>query len=111
MGDDVDAPHERELFFLFSPSVEKLAKRVTDSNYLANIQGGKACWVLKISEKPVAVIAEEWTSPKFLVAPATNVQLISQERPLNISVDYLAQKDPQTVFLEYSRNEGGVTNN
>ncbi|NDC37037.1 MAG: hypothetical protein EBZ48_03175 [Proteobacteria bacterium] len=107
MGDDVDAPHQKTLSFLFTPSVKKLACGVASSGYLAKIQGGKATWVLRVAGTPVAVIAEQWSAPKYLVAPARKVSEFSKGTVVEVSVDYLVQRDPEVVFLEYSQKGSG----
>jgi hypothetical protein len=71
-GDDIDAPHTRRFAVAAGASLAEAISEIVVAGYLAPIAGGKATWIVETG-KPVAVVAQQWKSPKFLVGPATRV--------------------------------------
>ena len=66
--------------------------------YLPGISGGQACWVVE-GAKPVAVIAQQWMIPKWLVSPNLPVSVLrNPEGRTDFTVEYLTQADPEEVY-------------
>jgi hypothetical protein len=68
------------------------------ANYLPGISGGQACWVV-VGVRPVAVIAQQWMIPKWLVSPNLPVSALrNPEGRTDFTVEYLTQADPEEVY-------------
>jgi hypothetical protein len=69
------------------------------AGYLARIAGGKATWIVETG-KPVAVVAQQWKSPKFLIDPATPVTdyLLAGGTQRTFFFRYWCQVSPPIVF-------------
>lgn len=94
-------------------SVEKTAsladalKLVKDSDFLPRIVDGKATWVAMASI-PLAVVAQEWAEPRFLVDPATPLaDLVGKEGKLFFR--YFEQNNPEAVFQAQRGGSSGST--
>ena len=89
-GDDADAPHELLLEVTPQTTLQEITDYVLGKSYLASISGGRATWTLQ-SERPLAVIAQQWEQPHFLIPPETPVwdcvQLDMREPPLVVQLD------------------------
>ena len=97
-GDDGDAPHSLQLPIAANESIESVTRRLIEHRYLPSISGGRATWILE-SHRKLAVMAEQWTAPRFLVDPATSAAALvdpAAERQLNWI--YWCQVDPDRVF-------------
>jgi len=66
-GDDVLAPNEAVIYVSADQNVTELTNKILALDYLANISGGKATWVMKNEDARIAVIAQQWTNAKFLI--------------------------------------------
>ena len=89
-GDDAYAPHIFSLNTSECISVVEVLDLVKNK-YLPQIYGANATWVaLTPSGTPLAVIAQQWTSPKVLVKQT--------ELPNTILLKYHAQVDPEFLF-------------
>ena len=90
-GDDGDAPHTQTFELNDGTTLEDTLKHIIGSRYLASIQGGKATWIVH-GKMPLAVVAQQWLEPKFLVDPL-------QEIPdRELFFEYCQQKDPDEVY-------------
>lgn len=97
-GDDVDAPHDREMDLPEGCTVEQAVTLIFEADYLANIVGGKATWSI-VSNRPIAVGAQQWENPKMLSAfPYEFGELNVENGVLHIHITYHAQQDPDVVF-------------
>jgi len=97
-GDDVDAPHELSLTFPSDASLQNLADLLLAQRYLASISGGQATWILE-STRPLAVFAQQWPHPRFLMAPDTPLtSLVDPEALPHLQFRYQCQADPEQVF-------------
>lgn len=56
---------------------------------------------MKIGDQPVAVVAQEWPSPKFLVPAGIKVKKLTTTRPIEVFFEYLAQDDPEKIYSLY----------
>ena len=104
-GDDGDAPHAWVLRMSRDTSLRDLIKVCLERRYLASISGGKATWILEAT-RPLAVIAQQWVEPRYLVAPATPIfSLIDVAANPHLHFRYRCQTDPDQVFASLSRGE------
>ncbi len=99
-GDDCDAPHRHTLAVKESATLEDVVNRIVKINYLAKISGDEATWVV-VGDKPIAVIAQQWRKPRFLVDEYRPFREYIHEK---IHVRYLAQKSPEDVFNQYAES-------
>jgi hypothetical protein len=97
-GDDCDAPHEVLLPLPRDVSLRGFAERLFDRTYLAKIEGGEATWILQ-AQRPLAVFAQQWAEPRFLVSPdATLLSLFEPNARPHLQFRYGCQVDPARVF-------------
>jgi len=98
MSDDVDAPHEWSVPLTSDTSIGALVGAVLRARYLAGIAGGYATWILE-GARPLAVVAQEWGAPRWLVAPELPVAVLARPdgRP-DLKVRYWCQIDPGRVY-------------
>lgn len=98
-GDDVDAPHQIKLSVEGSASVAHAVAKATSANYLPTIAGGRATWIVEAGSLPLAVVAQQWPEPRYLVPPTQPVaQFIANSAGCQIYFKYWCQADPNTVF-------------
>jgi hypothetical protein len=96
-SDDVDAPHQREIVLQDGLSLKEIAATILGSGYLPTIAGGRATWSIT-SRVPIAVLAEQWRTPKMLTAiPSRLSDLDYHDGVLRCKVGYLAQMGPRTA--------------
>lgn len=104
-GDDGDAPHELVLEVSCDLSLRDLVNACLARHYLASIRGDKATWILGAS-RPLAVIAQQWFQPRFLVPPESPVSsLIDVGSRLHLNFRYCRQLDPDQVLDRLLRGE------
>lgn len=104
-GDDCDAPHELILDVSRDLSLRDLVRDCLARHYLASISGGEATWILGAS-RPLAVIAQQWLQPWFLVPPESPVSsLINAEDKPHLNFRYCRQLDPDQVLARLLRGE------
>lgn len=98
-GDDVDAPHPKRFAYQANDTLAEAVSAIIDAGYLANIAGGKATWIVEAAGRPVAMLAQQWKSPRFLIDPTTLVtDCITAEAPRALFFRYWCQIDPALVF-------------
>lgn len=97
-GDDVDAPHELKLTPRVNESLDSLVTRIIQSKYLASIVGGKATWILKSGERALAVVAQQWPAPSFLVPAEVAARSYLSGGECDLEFIYWCQVDPGRVF-------------
>jgi hypothetical protein len=102
-GDDVDAPHAKSLELPSPGSLGQLVAAVRLVNYLPSIQGGQATWILRLGGQAVAVLAQQWVEPKYLVDSSIPVDSLIKPDLSEIFIEYCEQEDPQLVYDEYSK--------
>jgi len=96
-GDDVDT-HDRVLSGPDSETLEGLVTNVVHAYALPLIAGGRATWCLA-SRRPIAVVAQEWRSPRMLpwqTRPVSDCKIVDGVVWLHFT--YLAQIDPDVAF-------------
>jgi hypothetical protein len=87
-GDD---PDSRELDLPGDPTLADVVDAVVRGRFLPRIQGGEATWVAVVGSAAVAVVAQQWPTPRWATAPHVPA-------PSRLHLRYLAQRDPDGVF-------------
>ena len=97
-GDDADAPHEWQLTVDAAATVDSVVRTIQSAGYLASIAGGEATWIIE-GARPIAVVAQQWTEPRFLVDRAMPMREVVKPsgRP-HVEVRYWIQVSPDRVF-------------
>ena len=97
-GDDVDAPHGDSICIPQDCTLAQALDLIRNKGYLACIAGGHATWIAE-SSRPLAVMAQQWTSPRFLLAPETHlVECVELSGGRALFFRYWCQADPEVVF-------------
>ena len=91
-GDDVDAPHEKEIVVSPKLPTRIVITSILDSGYLPIISGGAATWVIKGDGK-IGVAAQQWRQPKFSIDADSPIDETTREKR-KISFEYYDQKEP-----------------
>ncbi|WP_050514565.1 hypothetical protein [Streptomyces rimosus] len=101
MGDDADAPHEDTRELPAEVPVREAVASVVRSGYLAPIAGGRASWVLTGAGASIAVVAQQWEEPRFLISEGSSLaSLATGDGVVEWHFRYLAQQDPVAVHEE-----------
>lgn len=106
-GDDAFS-HCIEFDIDSSDTISDLLKKVGEISYLATIQGGKATWVISNKKTEIAVIAQQSSSPRFLLDEKTSIRDFNLEGcSIRFHFKYYVQKDPEIVYNErlFIRNQ------
>ena len=108
MADDCDAPHELALGVADNESLREVV-RMFRTSYPASIAGGRATWILEAGgrgDRALAVLAQQWWRPRFLVEPdaAVSTYIQPDARP-HLHLKYWCQADPKKVFDCLQRGE------
>jgi hypothetical protein len=90
---DAPAPHADQQLISADATLGRLVDIVARSWYLASISGGHATWVALVGPVPVAVVAQQWQTPRWLADPSLPV-------PPAVHFRYLAQHNPEAVHAE-----------
>jgi hypothetical protein len=114
MGDDAWAPHTWAFPIDTLTMLGELAQIAIEGDYLASISGGQASWVLQTarSGRPLAVVAQQWEVPRWLVDPAAYVIQVAdiydeQLERAHLYFEYRVQADPDDVFQQVMAQHGG----
>lgn len=107
-ADDCDAPHER-VFSVSTSSLCSITDRLLEARYLAPIYGGRATWILQSNHctgRALAVLAPQWSQPRFLVDPDKDVfSYVQLDANQHLYLSYWCQADPDQVFECLQRGE------
>lgn len=103
MGDDADAPHEDIRDLPAEMSVHGAVTSVVKSGYLAQIAGGKACWILTGDGTSIAVIAQQWNEPQLLTPGDSALASLAADEVVRWHFLYRAQQDPVTTYEDLER--------
>jgi hypothetical protein len=98
MGDDIDAPHEWIAPVEDTASIGAVVAAMMRAPYLASIAGGRATWIIE-GARPLAVVAQQWAAPRWLVPPELPVAALG--RPgggPDLQVRYWCQVEPDRVY-------------
>ncbi|MFA5928172.1 MAG: hypothetical protein WC838_02585 [Candidatus Margulisiibacteriota bacterium] len=103
-GDDVDGDHLTTLDISADETINSLTRKILDMKYLPTISGGKATWVVRMNDKKIAVLAEQWNEPKFIIDDTLRLaDLVSVDKVSRIDLDYCQQADPAHTYNEMIR--------
>lgn len=104
MADDAHVPHEREFDFVGDFPLSRVLYTIVDRHrFLPRIAGGRATWIVE-GTHPLAVVAQQWPSPAFLVEPDTPIsECLGKDAGKSLRFRYHCQVDPHIV-LECLRN-------
>ena len=98
-GDDADAPHEWLMPTRAGATVADVVTGIATARYLASIIGGKATWIIQ-TDRPIAVVAQQWTEPRYLVSPDVPISEVVADSPgrPHLEARYWCQVDPARVY-------------
>ena len=97
-GDDADAPHEWLLPIAPDATVADVVRRIANAHYLASVIGGQATWIIE-GDRPLAVVAQQWSEPRFLVDEETAIrEVVSASGQPHVNARYWVQVSPERVF-------------
>ncbi|WP_243349731.1 hypothetical protein [Parabacteroides sp. FAFU027] len=102
MGDDCES-HKTIFELKRDTTLAKLLQKIKNKGYLAQIQGGKATWLVINLKKEIAVVAQQWRDPKYLSING-DTKLSELEKgngQIRIHFRYLTQQDPDIIYNEY----------
>jgi hypothetical protein len=104
-GDDVFAPHEKEIKFENNESIETTLEKILATHYLPSIQGGKATWIV-VGKYSLAVIAQQWSKPYFLVESFAHTKdLIELSNDHQLEFKYWCQVEPNEVVASIEQGK------
>ncbi|MEO3754146.1 hypothetical protein ABGB06_26430 [Streptomyces sp. B6B3] len=100
MGDD-SRPHDETLDLPPETPLADVVGHILGRPFLATIASGKATWILVTGRRPLAVVAQQWDHPRFLVDPSLPIRTWDDEgRGVALMFRYWKQHDPDHVFDE-----------
>jgi hypothetical protein len=104
-GDDFDGRHELTLSLPLDASLRQLTEQLLNRRYLASLFGGRATWIFEAG-CPLAVFAQQWIQPRFLVSPDEPLSsFIKPNSQPHFNFRYWCQVDPDRVFDCLQRGE------
>jgi hypothetical protein len=95
MADDIEN-HEMTLSVSPTDSLNEVLDQVLKLRYLPIISGGRATWIVQ-SGKPLAVLAQQWSSAKCLI-PKTSPISEAAGAEKSLYFNYWIQSDPDVVL-------------
>jgi len=106
-GDDYSS-HEVEIEISESMRTSELLQLAKETCPLANISGGKATWFAYagywINRKNIAVLPQQWTSPKFLLDESLLASELFEGVEKIITFRYWCQIDPDVIYKALETN-------
>ena len=103
-GDDCFAPHLKKWPASMATDINEVMQKLKDDYLPRNIEGGKATWIVKSNETPLAIIAQEWKKPKIIDHNVSIDSFKDENGNLELDVEYRGQDDPEEVFSEFQRD-------
>ncbi|WMT39720.1 hypothetical protein RE628_20325 [Paenibacillus sp. D2_2] len=99
MGDDCMAPNPAKLNISDTASFKDLIYKIKQINYLPNVYGGKATWILYHGTKPMVVVAQQWEEAKYLINQDTKLfELFHNAESTDLEFVYRSQNEPDEVL-------------
>lgn len=90
--------HKRVFAIPDKTSLAGLITHLLSIPYLPKIYGGEATWVLYEGDMPLAVVAQQWTRPHFLVDPDRELNEFQvSEGLVSVFFRYLVQIPPEQI--------------
>jgi hypothetical protein len=100
IGDDVESHQHFFSVSLHAFILELIALGATECE-LAHISGDRATWIAEAGGyggKPVAVVAQQWESPRLLVLSSMSAEGLFSRHDPTLFFKYWGQADPDAVF-------------
>ncbi|GGP22045.1 hypothetical protein [Silvimonas iriomotensis] len=103
-GDDVEAPHEVRVEIERESTLAGIVAMLVSDGYLPNISGGKASWILVSGTQTLAVLAQQWSKPEYLVPSTERIEsVVDFAGRSHLQFRYWVQAEPDQI-LESLRN-------
>ena len=97
-SDDADAPHAKGFTFEANESLAEALSAILKAGNLPTIAAGQATWIVE-ADKPLSVVAQQWSSPEFLISPATRLtDCLSGGTSRHLFFHYWCQSEPRVVL-------------
>ena len=106
-GDDMES-HLVSITVDESTIIQDLLSQALTKCSLPSIYGGKATWFVYADTEPrryLAVVAQQWSNPKFLVQKTDSVVSVFTSFPESIIFRYWCQSDPDEVYDALANNK------
>ncbi|GAB2875025.1 hypothetical protein [Streptomyces mayteni] len=99
-GDDA-LPHAETLDLPADATLAAVVSGLLARHFLATIAGGQATWILTGADRPLAVVAQQWAEPRYLVEPTLPIgSLAVTGRGVTLLFRYWKQHDPERVLAD-----------
>lgn len=96
-ADDLD-DHCARIPISQNGTLAQVLDAIQTSGYLPQISGDRATWIVEL-DRPLAVVAQQWATPEFLVAPQFDLADFARRNPDQpLFFRYWCQADPIAVF-------------
>jgi hypothetical protein len=104
-GDDFNPPHAKKIKAESDETIEKVLEKILDIYYLPSIIGGKATWIVE-GKFPLAVIAQQWSKPYYLVDASTPIgNLVELVGDHQLKFIYWCQAEPNEVIASIKQGK------
>lgn len=97
MGDDMWS-HAERIEVPDEATLAEVVDQLVARPFLAFIAGGRATWILEVDGKAVAVVAQQWDEPRYLIDGSRTIRSFGEGASLMFK--YWKQNDPDEVFEE-----------
>lgn len=100
--------HERSFAIAPETTVIELIDAALEACTPASISGGRATWIVQAGGsggRAVAVVAQQWDSPRLLVPDARTAAQLFSEGEKAIFFRYWCQADPEAVYAALANGE------
>jgi len=82
-------------------TVSDVLLAILQAGFLPGVGGGGATWLV-MGLKPVAVVAEKWTAPRWLMSPDLPVSATREPSgQYDYWFDYGGHRDPEQMYDDY----------
>ncbi len=108
--DDIGLDEEIPDLARDAPLRDALA-RLRAQSFLPTLDGGRACWVVRLGGRtgsPLAVLAQQWYEPRYLVDAATPVAELAgpDADEVTLFFEHRPEADPDEVYAELADAAG-----
>jgi hypothetical protein len=99
MADDALGANRIEFSFPLQSNILELVSKIDHLQFLPPISGGEATWLVYNSNKAIALIAQQWDSPKFFINEQESISTLYRGNTgIDIFLDYKMQLDPSRLY-------------
>ena len=103
-GDDFNPPHAKKIKAESNESIEEVLEKILGTHYLPSIIGGKATWIVE-GKFPLAVIAQQWSKPYYLVEASTPIEGLVEFNDHQLKFVYWCQVEPNEVIASIKQGK------